>query len=329
MGISANKLLKVIGIYVSLFLIVIVIAGVTGIKITKIYAEEAIGYIKVNNPSFYEQLAKNASREGVPVEKYYYKLLLSRVSEKDNVISVGLGMLRKSKLYLKNTPNLNLSRAIVVSLGIIGVSFFIATLVGAVLGFKFPGSRGIRVMAKFFNGLPSWWVGVALILLLVIKLKVFSVSDIATNNPSLARYLLPIITLVLIYIWEIADFISHEVPRELNMPYIMADRAKGLPERIVKRHVLRNMAITLSAFNFQKFGEIFTDFMIIDVLFGLGGLGSLLRRSFVREIVPPYGVIVQFNYHLFFVVTLTIMTILFIISLVLEVVKGILDPRVS
>ncbi|AEH23812.1 ABC transporter permease subunit [Pyrococcus yayanosii] len=329
MGISAEKILKISGIYLTLFLLMIIIAGAVGMKISRIYANEAVDYIKVTNQNFYRELVENASKENISPEEYYYRLLLSRVSKSNNIILVGLGMLRRSKLYLKNTPNLDLSRAILVSLGIMAGSFCIALLIGTFLGLKFLRSKAIGVMARFFTGVPSWWVGVVLILIFVTKLKILSISDIAISAPSLTRYVLPVTTLVLIYVWEIANFVSYEAPKELTMPYTLADRAKGLPERIVRKHVLRNIAITLSSFSFQKFGELFTDFVAIDVLFGLGGLGSLLKQSFVREIVPPYGVIVRFNYHLFFVVTLTIMTILFLISILLETIRGILDPRVS
>ncbi len=47
------------------------------------------------------------------------------------------------------------------------------------------------------------------------------------------------------------------------------------------------------------------------------------------QLFQSFGVVVRFDYRLFFVVTLAIFTISFVFSFLLELVKGMLDPRVS
>lgn len=172
MGIPTRQILRIALIYASLLMLTIIIAGMAGIKISKIYAYESISYIRINSPELYQELQKNASRMGIPVEEYYYKLLLSRISKSDNVVLVGLGMLKMSKLYLKTTPNLNLMRAIGLTLGIMAFSFAMALLIGTLIGLKFRGDKKLDILSRFFNGVPSWWLGVLLILIFVTKLNI-------------------------------------------------------------------------------------------------------------------------------------------------------------
>ena len=105
---------------------------------------------------------------------------------------------------------------------------------------------------------------------------------------------------------------------------------EGIPEKVIyRKHILRNIGIVLSSFTAQKFMEMFTDYLVIDYLFGLMGLGLVLKNSFVREIIPNVGVSITFNFYLFFATTIIIATISFGVSLFLEFLKGVIDPRVS
>ncbi|WP_367883986.1 ABC transporter permease subunit [Thermococcus sp. JCM 11816] len=142
---------------------------------------------------------------------------------------------------------------------------------------------------------------------------------------------LPVATLVFVYIWEFVVVVAHNVRDELGKPYVLTARAKGISEWVIYwRHVLKNVSIVLSSFTVQKFVEMFTDYIVVDVLFNLGGgLGIIFKASFVRTVVPAFGVVVRFDYRLFFVVTLAIFIISFVFSFLLELVKGMLDPRVS
>ncbi|MFA4663165.1 ABC transporter permease subunit [Pyrococcus kukulkanii] len=327
MKVPWRGLSKIMGIYLVAVLVTIIIAGAAGAKLAKNYASEALGYIKATNPEFYNTLKENATKMGISVEEYYYRLILSRVSKSDNVLSIGIGMLKKSREYLHNTPNLNIGEAVKVTIIIISISLILIVLSGVYIGLKFRGSKSIDIISRFFVGIPSWWLGTIFIIILAVKLDLIPLGS-AKISPS--YYIFAILVLVFIHAWEIASYVSHESIKELKQPYINAEKAKGVPENVILwRHVLKNISIALSSITFQKFSDIFIDFIAVDVLFGLGGLGSLLKWSFIREIDPPYGIVVQFNYHLFFVVTFIMILLFMAFSMGIEVIKGILDPRVS
>jgi len=100
----------------------------------------------------------------------------------------------------------------------------------------------------------------------------------------IGHLIIPIAALFLVFIWEFMSIVVRETQKEMYQPYIQTERAKGTPERIIyRKHVLRNIGIVLSSFTAQKFMEMSTDYLVIDYLFGLVGLGLVLKNSFVRD----------------------------------------------
>ncbi|WP_167889133.1 ABC transporter permease subunit [Thermococcus sp. MV5] len=146
----------------------------------------------------------------------------------------------------------------------------------------------------------------------------------------LKHLILPVATIVFVFVWEFIVIVARETQKEFGEVYIITEIAKGMPNKVIYwKHILKNIGITLSSFTGQKFMEMFTDYLVLDAFFSLQGLGLLLKNSFVREVVPNVGVVVNFRPYLFFPLTIIIATLFFVISLVIELIKGMLDPRVS
>ncbi|ASJ06213.1 ABC transporter permease subunit [Thermococcus pacificus] len=343
MRLPIRTLTRLVAVYLGVLLVIVLVAGASSNKVAWEYTHEAVRHIRNSNPAFYEELERNATREGLTVEEYYYRAITKAKGVRtDNLLLMGIDLLRKSFDYYRQDPKYDFVHVIEVSLAVMGLAIVLTILLGIFLGFKLTNGRFLGTaegLARFFNGLPSWWIGAVLIAVFAVELELFPIAGLRSTPPKegfddlldvLWHLVLPVSTLVFVYVWEFIVTVAHEVRNELGKPYVLTERAKGLPEGIIyRKHVLRNVSIVLSSFTVQKFVEMFTDYIVIDVLFGLGGLGTLLRASFVRTIVPAIGVVVRFDYSLFFVVTLTITTITFLFSLLLELIKGILDPRVS
>lgn len=343
MRLPVRTLAQLVAVYLGVLLVIVLVAGASSNKLAWEYAHEAVLYFRGSNPAFYAELERNATREGMTVDEYYYRILTkARGIRTDNLLLIGIDLLRKSFEYYCTSPKYDFVHTIGITLFVMSVATVLTVFLGLFLGFKLANSRflgTVEGLAHFFIGLPSWWIGAVLIAVFAVKLSVFPIAGLRSTPPKegfadfldvLWHLVLPVFSLVLVYVWEFVVTTAHEVRNELGKPYVPAERAKGLPEGLIyRKHVLRNVSIVLSSFTVQKFVEMFTDYIVIDVLFGLGGLGTLLKVSFVRTIVPAIGVVVRFDYRLFFVVTLSIATITFLFSLLLELAKGLLDPRVS
>jgi peptide/nickel transport system permease protein len=104
----------------------------------------------------------------------------------------------------------------------------------------------------------------------------------------------------------------------LNAPYSVVARSKGLPERrVVVRHALRTALIPFVSVLALDFGNLFSATLVADVVFNIGGLGSLFISSLSNT--DPW----QLN-GLLAVTALAVV----VFSLLADVVYGFLDPRI-
>jgi peptide/nickel transport system permease protein len=104
----------------------------------------------------------------------------------------------------------------------------------------------------------------------------------------------------------------------LNQDYIRTARAKGLRDRIVVyRHALRNALIpVITVIGFQL-GALMGGSAIMEVIFGLNGLGNTLLQAIFNR-----------DYPLIQVAALFLATVFVVINLVVDLLYAYLDPRI-
>lgn len=104
----------------------------------------------------------------------------------------------------------------------------------------------------------------------------------------------------------------------LTQDYIETARAKGLTARtVVLKHAFRNALIPVITVAGLQFGFLLVGTVLVEYTFGLGGLGSLLIDSVQRRDYP----VVQGT-------TVFIAAVFILINLVVDVLYGVVDPRV-
>ncbi|HEU5433122.1 MAG TPA: ABC transporter permease, partial [Thermomicrobiales bacterium] len=104
----------------------------------------------------------------------------------------------------------------------------------------------------------------------------------------------------------------------LTQDYIETARAKGLPSRtIVLKHALRNALVPIVTVAGLQFGFLIVGAVLVEQVFGLGGLGSLLIQAVqVRDYPVVQGA------------TIFIAAIFILINLAVDILYGVIDPRV-
>jgi peptide/nickel transport system permease protein len=130
---------------------------------------------------------------------------------------------------------------------------------------------------------------------------------------------LPSIALAASFIGLHARYVRSSLLVALGAPYTTTARAKGLPERRVVRHALRNSLVTFVSALLLDFGAIFGAAMAVDWIFGLNGIGSLFIQLLAGTSVDPNAVQL---------VLLLTATLVLASSLLAELAVGWLDPRV-
>lgn len=103
----------------------------------------------------------------------------------------------------------------------------------------------------------------------------------------------------------------------LSSDYIRTARAKGAPDGVVvRRHALRNATIPYLTVGAVEFGFLFGGVVIIEDIFRLPGIGSLVLVGIINR---DYPVLIGSA----LVVTVAVLAA----NLVVDIIASLLDPR--
>lgn len=184
--------------------------------------------------------------------------------------------------------------------------------------------QGLSGLAMLLASIPTFWVGLYLILLFAAVLGWLPSSGYPSifedGGLSNLRYLLlPSLTLAApnaALILRLTRASMLDVSKE---DYVRTARAKGIkPRRVVTRHILRNALLTVvSAFGFT-FAALISEAVVTETVFALPGIGRLVIQSILRRDYPVIqGVI------------LIIVCLYLVINLLVDISYRFLDPRVD
>lgn len=178
--------------------------------------------------------------------------------------------------------------------------------------------------------LPSFWVGLMMIMLLSVQFgllpsngrgetaELFGVQWSFLTLDGIKHMLLPALNLAFFKCAIVMRLTRAGVREVVPMDYIKFARAKGLtPTRIVGVHVLRNILIPVVTVLGIEFGSALAFAVVTESIFSWPGMGKLLIDS-INVLDRPIIV----AYLLLIVVVFTV------INLIVDLVYGLLDPRV-
>ena len=180
----------------------------------------------------------------------------------------------------------------------------------------------LMLIAILGVSMPSFWLGLNLIYLFGVQAKVLPVAGYQPLSAGLGenlRYLvLPAITLGLAQGALLARMTRSMMLDTLNEDYVRTARAKGLAQTgVVMRHALRNALIPLVTVIGLSFAVLIGGAIITEQVFNIPGVGRLLIQAISRRDYP----VVQG-------VTLVVAGLYVLINLLVDILYGILDPRI-
>lgn len=204
---------------------------------------------------------------------------------------------------------------------------FVALGVGLPLGIIAAQNRGnwldVGTMAIAILGIsmPTFWLGLNLILIFAVKLRWLPVAGYAPITDGIwesLRYLiLPAITLGVAQAALLARMTRSMMLEVLGTEYVRVARAKGLGERrVVYLHALKNATIPLINVAGLIFAALLGGAVVTEQIFNLPGVGRLLIQAVGRRDVP----LVQGT-------VLVIAGLYVIVNLCVDVISAALDPR--
>lgn len=181
----------------------------------------------------------------------------------------------------------------------------------------------IRVLSFIGNSLPNFFVALLLILVFSVCLGRFPVVSSSIGKTGLASLsiqgtILPAFTLAIAMSSKYTRQIRATVLEELNKPYVIGARARGISERtILIKHVLKSCMIMIVTLLALSIGDLLGGTAIVETIFQWDGVGKLAVDSITMRDYP----LIQA-----YVVWMAIIYVM--VNLVADLVYHRLDPRV-
>lgn len=204
-------------------------------------------------------------------------------------------------------------------LGVVVIS--IALIFGITLGIiaalkynSWPDSL-CMVLATLGVTIPSFVLATVLMYIFGVKYKLLPVTGL--NTP--VSYILPALALGGYSIAFISRLTRSKLLETLNSDYIRTARAKGVSGfKVIVKHALRNTLIPIITYLGPLIAGILTGSFVVEKIFAIPGLG----REFVNTISNR-------DYTVIMGVTVFYSSILIICNLLVDLLYGIIDPRIK
>ena len=229
-----------------------------------------------------------------------------------------------TSLYNGAPINTVLKTCVSNSFRIGGLAILIGAVVGLLLGICAALNRG-----KFLDGFCTVFsiVGVCvpsyvflIFLQYYFSYKIPFFPYFFDPNRFLFSSILPSVSLSLFTMSTVARFTRNEMVEVMDSDYVRLAESKGIyGPRLVRKHVLRNALIPIVTVIAPLIVDLLTGALVVEKIYGINGIGKLMVDAISGE-----GV--DYNY----VLALGILySALYIgIMLVVDVLYGILDPRI-
>ncbi|MCA3641909.1 MAG: ABC transporter permease [Methylobacterium sp.] len=208
----------------------------------------------------------------------------------------------------------------------------IGFLLGGLFGFVAGYFRGgwIDRVASFISiigvSVPHYWLGMVLVIIFSVQLNWLPATGAGPGGSAdwvwdwahVRHLILPAVTMSVIPMGIVARTVRALVADILSQEFITGQRAKGLLNTGVFRHVVKNAAPTALAVMGLQLGYLLGGSILIETVFSWPGTGFLLGQAiFQRDLPLLQGTILVLA--LFFVA----------LNLIVDVIQTMLDPRVQ
>lgn len=267
------------------------------------------------SPEVIAELRKNAGLDD-PIVEQYFRWVAGAVT----------GDLGNSYFNQYSVTEL-ISQRFPTTIELTVVSMVLAVILAvpaALAAVRRPGGivdRMVTTLASAGMAVPNFIVGVLLIVIFAVELKWLPSRGFVPLRESLwgnmRSLILPSVTLAVTAAPLLIRFLRSSLLEALSAPYIRTARGKGASAgRVLMVHAFRNALIPAVTMLGLIVGYTLGGAVIIEYIFGLPGLGSLAVDAVVKR---DYAVLQS--------CVLLISALFILTTFLVDIVTGILDPR--
>lgn len=186
--------------------------------------------------------------------------------------------------------------------------------------------RLVTSIALMGVSVPHFWLAIVLVIIFSVELGWLPPMGLGPDNATgwhfdsahLAHMVLPTIALSVIPLGVVTRTVRSTIKEILNMEFVTALQAKGMNDRQILIHVLKNAAPTCLAVMGLQAGNLIGGSILIETVFAWPGTGFLLNSAIFRRDLP----ILQGT-------TLVLAFFFMMLNLVVDVIQTMVDPRIK
>ncbi len=207
--------------------------------------------------------------------------------------------------------------SIKLGLAAIALAIILGVFAGILAALKQNTIADYAVMTMAMTGIAIPNFVTAPILTLVFGLYLKWLPIAGWNNGAIENMVLPVIALALPQVAAIARIMRGGMLDVMRSDFVRTARSKGLPEqKIISRHVLKAAIIPLVSYLGPAIAGIMTGSVVIEIVFGLPGVGRLFVEGALNRDYPVVmGVVIVFA------------ATIIVLNTLADLLYGYLDPR--
>ncbi len=213
-----------------------------------------------------------------------------------------------------------IAKAFPFTIALTFLSVLVGTVLGIIVGILTAVKRGTWldhisiVFVVFFYSIPTFWLGLMLMLIFAVALRWLPVQGVGTWQ----HFVMPVVTLGIGQAALIARLTRSSMIEVLGTAYVQTARAKGLRDRwVVLRHALKNTLIPIITVVGLSVGGLLGGAVITENIFGLPGVGRLAIEAIHNR-----------DYPMIQGTVLLVASGFVFVNLVVDVIYVYVDPRI-
>jgi peptide/nickel transport system permease protein len=216
-----------------------------------------------------------------------------------------------------------LGNTLVLALPAATLGFFFGAILGALAAYSRDTwlDKLFSAIAIVGVSLPHYWVGIVLVAIFSVVLNVLPAQGMGfegfpTSWDQVKHLILPVVTLSLIPMGVVSRLVRANVLEILSQEFVSTLHAKGLLNRRVLYHTLKNAAPSALALMGLQFGYLLGGSILVETVFNWPGSGGLLNLAIFRRDVPVLAATI-----------VVLATIFVVINILVDVLQALIDPR--
>lgn len=210
------------------------------------------------------------------------------------------------------------------------IGWLLGNILGALAAYLRKGwDKVLMPVSLFMSNIPAFGMAVILLVVFAVNLKWFPLSggynfDMIPNlswkfiKSVISHYQLPFWSIVLVSIGGQAVGMRSMSIYELNADYVKYARFLGIKDRKIVGYVFRNAMLPQVTGLALSIGTMIGGALVAEIVFSYPGLGSTM-----------YSAVTAADYPLISATTLIITIMVLLVTFLLDIIYGFIDPRVK